>query len=185
MRFFFAKTLGVRCVWSLLLPLALLSCSSEPEVKYGPLDGLRGKKFPQVTGGAPTDGGFGGADGGVDCTGAQGLTFTSDIFPKMRGADKGGKWGCTSANCHGGPTPPAINGDNPGQAFEQLVQYVESGRPYIKAGSTNPDESRIVCRSAGICADQKPPMPSDVTLRLSGDDLLLVERWIRCTAAAK
>lgn len=162
---------------------AVAACTGEVEdPRYGPPSGLRNVNLPtpQTSGTGttpkPTGDAGGTGEGGVNpqnCT----VKFSTDIYPKMQ---PGGTWKCADQTCHGGATPPAIDANNAANAYTQLTKDTSTGKPYIKAGSTNPGDSGFACSLLGQCGPQMP-IPGSVGQKDTDGETKL-NTWLQCGA---
>jgi len=159
----------------------LAACDLEVDTKYGPHSGLQKGNLPTAP---PSEAGIGG-DGGLACgkpvdAGTCTVSYSGDIWPKMQGT-----WHCSDAKCHGATTYQPNGLDNPDDAYNVLLNYMISGKPYFNPCSTDPDASSFVCNiSNPACGQAQMPFP-DNTLGsgpMSGSDLSTVTVWVQCGA---
>lgn len=159
----------------------LVACDLEVDTKYGPHSGLQKSNLPTAP---PSDAAIG-ADGGLACgkpvdAGPCTVSYATDIWPKMQGT-----WHCSDAKCHGGTSVAPNNLDSADDAYNALLNYMISGKPYFNPCSTDPDASSFVCNvSNPACGLAQMPFP-DNTLGsgpMSGSDLSAVTTWVQCGA---
>ncbi len=104
-------------------------------------------------------------------------SFASDIYPSMKAS---GAWKCADATCHGGGTfRPAVDDSSASACLASLQQITIRGKPYVKSGSKDPDESSLLCNVKGTCGEQMPKEPAPF---LSTTEICKVEAWLRCGA---
>jgi hypothetical protein len=158
-----------------------VACDLEVDTNYGPHSGLSKNNLPTP----PTPDGSIGGDGGLLCgtavdAGACSVSYSGMIWPKMQGT-----WHCSDATCHGGTSyQPKL--DTAQDAYDNLMAYKISGKPYIDPCSTDPDASAFVCnvQSPFTCGLGQMPFPN-ATLGsgpMSSGDVSLVQTWVQCGA---
>ncbi len=152
-------------------------CNEPVATSYGNPNGLDRKNIPGEGGAEPLlCGAGGGGDGGAP-TGDGGCpSFATDIAPYFVA---NGKWRCADGTCHGGASAPPIDCKDPTTCLSSLKAITVAGKPYIKEGSTDPNESTVMCNLQGACGSRMPKAPgADPT----SDELCLLSAWLSCGA---
>lgn len=153
-----------------------LGCNEPVDASFGNPNGLDRKNLPGEGGTEPLvcgdgdgDGGAGGLDGGCP-------SFATDIFPYFQA---NGKWRCADGTCHGGTSAPPVAGDDPTSCLSSLKAISIGGKAYLAEGTTDPNESTLLCNLQGTCGSKMPKPPgADPTTA----ELCIVEAWLKCGA---
>ena len=152
-------------------------CNEPIATSYGNPNTLDRKNLPGEGGAEPLICGAGGGDGGA----VQGFdggcpSFATDIFPYFQA---NGKWRCADGTCHGGASAPPVAGDTPTNCLSSLKAISIGGKPYLAEGSTDPNDSTLLCNLQGACGSRMPKAPgADPTT----EELCMVEAWLKCGA---
>lgn len=102
------------------------------------------------------------------------VTFEKDVLPSLASA------GCSNLACHGTRFAPAVRMEagDPTRTYEALTSYVINGKPYVKAKSTDPNDSSMFCHLSGRCGRKMPPtggeIPTDLVEKTTA--------WLSCGA---
>ncbi len=176
----------------LAIGCALLACSGEPPVNYGPPEGLKNATFvgppAQDSGAPPVDSGMpppppgdgGGGEGGGPCA----VSWAGQVHALMKST---GPYTCASGNCHGSSLYPPSISDDPAATLTSLKAYTMNGtdgvsHPYINPASMDPAQSTIECNltpSPTNCGAVR--MPNGMN-GVSASDFATIDAWVKCGA---
>lgn len=153
------------------------ACFDVADTNYGNANGLARSNIPGEAGviGAACTSFTVSIDGGGSCP-----SFANDIFPYFNGA-----WACTSAGCHGGPQAPQMNPASASETIAGMASYSIAGKPYLPTGTGGGDagdpvtSSSFMCNVQGTCGSKMPKAPG---IDLTGEEICLVQAWLRCGA---
>ena len=153
------------------------ACDLEVDSHYGPHSGLLKSNLPNPT---PTAG-----DGGFPCGtpvdgGACSVSYSAQIWPKMSTT-----WHCSDPTCHGATANQPFNIDNATDAYNNLMAFQISGKPYLNPCSTDPDASAFVCNiQSPACGTGQMPLTNATVGSgpMSSSDVALVQTWVQCGA---
>ncbi|MEQ9325612.1 MAG: hypothetical protein RIF41_40985 [Polyangiaceae bacterium] len=167
------RTLGVLVMTLGTLGAVALGCN-DPEVRYGPVGGLR------VRGGGVDDGNACAYPPGTDETGT-----TCPPWTEVYAIFNDPAVGCTLSNCHGvgslfAPTMPE---DDPILGYENMKAYLSAeGRPYVSENAQN--TAFLLCNIWQDAPTQiGSPMPRLGTpgiAPITAADLETIGNWVAC-----
>jgi hypothetical protein len=183
------------------LAVCIAACGGETDTPYGPPGEWLHVEPPQPAQGMSSSGGSGstsssgtatdaaagesGGGGDASTAGTAGNgecpSWANAVFPALQSDGTCGNGGCHGVS-GGQPAnePPFLNGNAKG-TYTAFTQYTGLyGKPYVKAGDTDPNDSTIDCSlDAQTCftLQRMPPVATWTTA-----DRTLVQQWVACGA---
>lgn len=145
-------------------------CNEPPDTTYGNPNALDRKNLPGEGGAEPLVCGAG--EGGAGGSGDGGCpSFATDIFPNMAA---NGKWRCADLTCHGGASPPNLDGTSPAAMLENLKAINVTGKSYVNGSAA---DTTLICNMQGTCGSRMPKAPGvDPTTT----ELCVIDAWLNC-----